>query len=129
MWWEYWWKVRAYDTGGLWRGSGEVWYFWISLATNPDESDGIPKEFALKQNYPNPFNPSTTIRIALPERSHAAIEIYDILGRRVATLANRDFQPGYHLLQWQCESCAAGIYFVQMRTEEFVQTRKMLLVR
>ncbi|MBU1708214.1 T9SS type A sorting domain-containing protein, partial [bacterium] len=129
MWWEYWWKVRAYDTGGLWRESDEIWYFWISLGTNPGEPNGMPKEFALEQNYPNPFNPSTTIQIALPERSHAAIEIFDILGRRVAVLANHEFQPGYHLLQWKCESCAAGIYFVQMRAGDFVQTRKMLLVR
>ncbi|MFH1009827.1 MAG: T9SS type A sorting domain-containing protein, partial [bacterium] len=95
----------------------------------PEDGDIIPKQFGLEQNYPNPFNPSTAIRIAVPKSSRVNIQVYDILGQEVATIANREFEPGYHNLLWNCQACAAGIYFVQMRAGEFVQTRKMLIVK
>jgi hypothetical protein len=106
----------------------ENWSF--SVASNVPENDNtMPQQFALEQNYPNPFNPSTAIRIAVPRLSRVTVDIYDILGQKIATVANRDFEPGYHNLLWNCQNCAAGIYFVQMRTEGFVQTRKMLVVK
>ncbi|MBM3324880.1 MAG: T9SS type A sorting domain-containing protein, partial [Calditrichaeota bacterium] len=77
----------------------------------------------------NPFNPSTVIRIAIPKLSRVSVQVYDILGQEVATIAHRDFEPGYHNLLWNCQTCAAGVYFVHMRAGEFVQTRKMLIVR
>lgn len=125
----YWWKVHAYDTDGLWRPSSEVWHFVTHTVNVPEESEGTPEDFGLAQNYPNPFNPSTTIRIAVPRSSKVAVEVYDILGRSVAKLADQEFSPGYHMLSWSCRRCAAGIYFIQMRAGDFVQTRKMLIVK
>jgi len=124
----YWWKVHAYDTYGLWQPSTEIWSFSVALSV-PEDASGVPKDFAMEQNYPNPFNPTTTIRIAIPKSSRVVVEVYDILGRTVAKLADREFSPGYHSLSWGCRTCAAGIYFIHMRAENFVQTRKMLIVK
>jgi subtilisin family serine protease len=124
----YWWKILAFDTYGLEKFSSEIWSFYVALDV-PIEPNAIPNEFALEQNYPNPFNPSTTIRIAVPRPSRVSIVVFDILGQKVATIAGREFDAGYHTLSWNCQSCAAGIYFLRMRAEEFVQTRKMLIVK
>jgi len=124
----YWWKIRAYDTYNLGEFSSEIWSFSVASDV-PVGPDAIPEEFALQQNYPNPFNPSTMVRIAVPRPSRVSIVVYDILGQKVATIANREFDAGYHILPWNGQSCAAGIYFLQMRAEGFVQTRKMLIVK
>jgi hypothetical protein len=124
----YWWKVLAFDTRDMVTVSSEIWSF--SAASNvPTGQEAIPREFALEQNYPNPFNPSTTIRVAVPRPSRISLEVFDVLGRKVATVADREFDAGYHALSWNCRSCADGIYFLQMRAEGFVQTRKMLVVK
>ena len=94
----------------------------------------IPATFALKDNYPNPFNPSTTIRYDLPTAALVNIVIYDITGREVARPLSSAQNPGYHSVIWNSknfngESVAAGIYFYQIQTKEFVQTKKMLLLK
>ena len=94
----------------------------------------IPATFALKDNYPNPFNPLTTIRYDLPTAALVNIVIYDITGREVARPLSSAQNPGYHSVIWNSknfngESVAAGIYFYQIQTKEFVQTKKMLLLK
>ena len=94
----------------------------------------IPATFALKDNYPNPFNPTTTIRYDLPTSALVNIVIYDITGREVARPLSSMQNPGYHSVIWNSknfngESVAAGIYFYQIQTKEFVQTKKMLLLK
>ena len=94
----------------------------------------IPATFALKDNYPNPFNPTTTIRYDLPAAALVNIVIYDITGREVARPLSTTQNPGYHSVIWNSknfngESVAAGIYFYQIQTKEFVQTKKMLLLK
>ena len=94
----------------------------------------IPATFALKDNYPNPFNPLTTIRYDLPTAALVNIVIYDITGREVARPLSTTQNAGYHSAIWNSknfngESVAAGIYFYQIQTKEFVQTKKMLLLK
>ncbi|MEC7871718.1 MAG: Ig-like domain-containing protein [Candidatus Neomarinimicrobiota bacterium] len=94
----------------------------------------IPASFALKDNYPNPFNPTTTIRYDLPTAALVNIVIYDITGREVARPLSTRKGAGYHSAIWNAknfngEHVAAGIYFYQIQTKEFVQTKKMLLLK
>ena len=83
----------------------------------------------LRQNYPNPFNPSTQISINLPERTHVELYLYDVLGRRVATLVNDVMDSGDHSIRFDGSQLASGIYFCQLRTQATVLTRKMILLK
>lgn len=94
----------------------------------------LPENFALRQNYPNPFNPETTIEYRLPARSDVKLEIFDVLGRNVATLASGYFEAGIHQVKWNGKSEAgvsvpSGLYFYRLSTPDFKQTQRMLLMR
>jgi len=89
----------------------------------------IPREFFLDQNYPNPFNPATTIRFGVPRASMVTIEVFDILGRVAATLADGRLQPGIHNVIWNCSGCPSGMYIIRMKTDDRVFLRKMLLMK
>ena len=89
----------------------------------------VPMAFGLEQNYPNPFNPSTTIRYALPHRSHVTLTVFSILGQQITTLVNGDIDAGYHTVQFDGSELASGVDLYRMQAGNFVQTRKLLLVR
>jgi hypothetical protein len=94
----------------------------------------VPKEFVLYPAYPNPFNPVTTLRYDLPEQSHLNIIIYDMLGRQVRTLINQTQEAGFNSVIWNATNdygkpVSAGIYLYQIKAGEFVQTRKMVLLK
>lgn len=94
----------------------------------------IPDEFALHQNYPNPFNPTTRINYDVPEMGITDIRLYDLMGREVRTLMNRELAAGYHTLTWDGKNnkgqlVSAGIYFCQLRARGFTKTLKMMLLK
>lgn len=98
------------------------------------EDSSVPETFTLGQNYPNPFNPITTICYNLPEQSHVTIVIYNILGREVKELVNGELVSGYHKVVWDGtdsfnKPVGAGVYLYQIRATDFIQTRKMLLLK
>lgn len=88
-----------------------------------------PSGFQLFQNYPNPFNPTTTIQYALPRRSHVTIAVYNTLGQEVAILINGEVEPGYHEVQFNASGLASGVYIYRLRAGDFIQARKLCLVR
>jgi hypothetical protein len=89
----------------------------------------IPIGFSLSQNYPNPFNPTTTIAFELPKNSHVKIEIFDILGRRVGMLLDEERLAGRHQVTWNTGKISSGIYFYRITADEFVDVKKMTLLR
>ena len=94
----------------------------------------LPAAYALHQNYPNPFNPVTTIKYDLPENSQVRIAIYDMLGRKVRTLVSGFENAGFKAVQWQGKndfgrSVGAGVYIYQIQAGDFLQTRKMILLK
>jgi len=94
----------------------------------------IPNQFTLHQNYPNPFNPITTLRYDLPENSYVNVTIYDMLGRQVKTLINQTQDAGFKSVLWnatnnQGNPVSAGVYLYQIQAGEFVQTKKMVLLK
>jgi len=99
-----------------------------------DDDAGIPEVFALHRNYPNPFNPITTLRYDLSEKANVNIIIYDMLGRQVRTLINQTQDAGFKSVIWDATNdygkpVSAGVYLYQIQAGEFVQTRKMVLLK
>lgn len=88
-----------------------------------------PDAFTLDANYPNPFGASTTIRYGLPEPARVRLDVYDALGRHVATLVNEDQQPAWHEVTFRAEGLAPGVYIVRLRVGDFVSQRQVTLVR
>ncbi len=91
--------------------------------------DLLPDDYCLLQNYPNPFNARTIIRYALPEAGHVRIEIYDILGRNIATLLDENRPAGYNQVLWDATDKSSGMYFYMIRAGEFSEAKKMLLIK
>ena len=94
----------------------------------------VPNNYALHQNYPNRFNPITSLRYGLPEAALVTLTIYDLMGREVTQLVNTIQEAGYRLVQWNAtdsfgKPVSAGVYLYQIRAGEFVQTRKMVLLK
>ncbi len=83
----------------------------------------------LHQNYPNPFNPSTKIKYSVPKSSQVQIKVFDVLGNEIETLVNEEKPAGTYELTWYAEVLPCGVYFYQLRAGEFVQTRKMILIK
>ena len=99
-------------------------------ATGVDDATPInPKAFRLSQNYPNPFNAQTTIQYYLPERSSVSIEIFDILGRKITTLAEGTKPAGSHQAPWDANGQATGIFFYRLMAGNHIETRMMLLLK
>ena len=98
------------------------------------ESEGIPTVFALHENYPNPFNPTTTLRFDLPEVSDITLTIYNMLGQRVKTFNMNDTPAGFHSIKWNAindygDPVGAGVYLYQLRANQYLETRKMVLLK
>jgi len=89
----------------------------------------LPDDFSLSQNYPNPFNPTTEIRYTLPRDCQVRLEVYSILGQRVVTLVDERQQAGYRSVRWDASSLASGIYFYRLQAGDFVETKRMILLK
>lgn len=100
----------------------------------PGGGEAVPEAFALSQNYPNPFNPATTINYDIPERSDVRLEVFNMLGQRVALLADGQVQPGSHAAIFDASNLSSGTYLARITAsgnsgEQFVQTMTMQLVK
>ena len=101
------------------------------------KENSIPIEFSLDQNYPNPFNPTTTIQFTLPEASRVTLKLFDILGRELVTLVDKEMETGVHKVLFNAKDFASGVYFyrIQAKSENsdprqaFVQSRKLIFIK
>ena len=100
-----------------------------NLVSVEDEIANIPTEFILHQNYPNPFNPSTKISWQSPVSSHQTLKIYDVLGNEVATLVNEHRNAGSYEVDFNASALSSGVYFYRIQAGDFVETKKMMLVK
>ncbi|MBV6422112.1 MAG: hypothetical protein DAHOPDDO_03401 [Ignavibacteriaceae bacterium] len=89
----------------------------------------LPTVYSLEQNYPNPFNPSTMIEFSLPEMANVKLNIYNALGEKVAELVNTSLQAGKYQYNWNASGVATGMYIYELRTDNFVSVKKMLLLK
>lgn len=102
--------------------------YWLNQ-TDISEIEYIEMEYSLEQNYPNPFNPRTTVEFILPVTGKVKFEIYNILGQRVETLLNKELNAGLHKISWNAHNRASGTYFYKISVPNFIQVKKMLLVK
>ena len=125
-------------------GTFQMWYsalssitgHWqIGFATSPYVPLGIgslktlPVAFALDQNYPNPFNPTTTIRFAVPYRTHISLTVVNTLGQQVAILVNETQDGGIHEVKFDGTGLASGVYFYRLQAGNYVETKKSVIMR
>jgi len=123
---------NVYVTGG---SSGSTYYDYctIKYVQTPTGlqaiGNEIPKEFKLIQNYPNPFNPITKIRFDLPKNVNVKLTIYDMLGREVETIVNEQLNAGSYEVVFDASKYTSGVYYYRLNAGEFVETKKMILVK
>ncbi len=104
--------------------------FVITTGLNsPEILWAIPRDYSLLQNYPNPFNPVTQIKYALPKDCNVKLTIYNILGQKVATLVDGKQKAGYKIAKWDAGSLSSGIYLYRLKAGDFMQTRKMVVLK
>ena len=114
-------------------GAGSQDFYLVK--TGPDQSGtdvasgGVPAQYALYPNYPNPFNPSTQIVYDLVKAGHVSLQVFDLLGREVAVLAEEMQPAGTHFVSFDGSNFSSGIYFYRLQAGDFVQTRKMALLK
>ena len=109
-------------------------YIYVNNAVLGQIVNNVPVKYSLNQNYPNPFNPVTTIDYILPENGLVNITIFDMMGREINTLLNSSQTAGYKSIQWnatnnQSDAVSAGIYLYRIKVEDFIQTKKMVLLK
>ncbi len=128
-------KTYAYfDNSGLQAGRT---YFYkladVDLNGNVTEQTirevTLPHDYSLSQNYPNPFNPTTTIEFSLRQDGRTTIEVFNLLGQRVAVLVDKNLKAGAYQYSFNAAHLSSGMYFYRMRSGEFMDTKKMILVK
>lgn len=124
----YFWRVTAknqYGTG-LWSN---VHAFKTETVTLVAENEDVPTEYKLAQNYPNPFNPATTISFQIPQRSQTTLKVYDMLGREVEKLVERQLTPGKYEIEFDASDLSSGMYIYVLRSGEKRFSKKMMLLK
>jgi len=89
----------------------------------------LPEKFSLDQNYPNPFNPSTTINFSVPSSEFVTLKVYDVLGNEIETLVNEEKPAGKYEVDFNAVELSSGIYFYMLQVGNFLETKKMILLR
>lgn len=109
---------------------GRWLYTWVGDAmVDVDNEEGIQYSFELSQNYPNPFNPSTTINYSIPVSGMVTLKIYNVLGQEVKTLVNKEQFAGMHTISFDASNLASGVYIYRLSSGNFVNTKKMMLLK
>ena len=120
---------------GHFGGSNSEWCYWrwpmnnITSVEDEGTDNLLTVEYFLLQNYPNPFNPSTKIKYSIPQASNVVIKVFDILGKEIETLLNEEKQIGTYEITWYSENLPSGVYFYRLKAGDFVETKKMVLMK
>jgi len=109
--------------------AGEAGWVLTGSFDRSDEPSSIPSDFALLSNYPNPFNAQTVIQYQLPVSSSVKLEVYNLLGSKVATLADGEQEAGYKSVTWDASEVSSGIYFYKLTAGDYTETKRMMLVK
>jgi pectate lyase len=124
----YYWRVRGENDEGV-GGWSPASAFTTNTSTSVKHQTGFPDGFELHPNYPNPFNPSTVIGFQLPVFGEVKLDVYDMMGRRVAVLLDGPMEAGYHHVTFDAGALSSGVYLVRMQSGGFLETQKMVLVK
>ncbi len=100
-----------------------------TITVGVKNSEMVPTDFSVSQNYPNPFNPVTRISFTIPEDVHVSLKVFNVLGKEIATIVDRNMENGEHTYEWNASDFSSGIYFYRITAGDFVQTKKMILLK
>lgn len=120
---------------GLQRGTAwgyslyEIVVHAATLTHNGTTSPAVPHEFALFQNYPNPFNPITTINYTIQSSSHVSLKVFDVLGKQIAAIVNTEQESGSYSVLFDAAAVPSGVYYYKLRAGNFVETKKMIVLK
>ena len=103
--------------------------YYNNIVTNIEDEEIKPLTYSLEQNYPNPFNPATNIEFSLSEEVEVSLSIFNELGQKVTELVNTKLEAGKYSYQWDAKNASSGIYFYELKTEKFVEIKKMILIQ
>lgn len=139
-----WWDYRNSSTADIYAQQVSL-NGQLGVVTDVDDENKLLLSFNLEQNYPNPFNPSTKIRFVIPnvvrnlkdfssqaprnDNTFVTLKVYDVLGKEVATLVNEEKPAGKYKVEFNASTLPSGVYFYQLRSGDFVETKKMVLLR
>ncbi len=119
-------EIRIYNRP---LSAGEINDIYNQVTLVENNVNNLPEEFALSQNYPNPFNPNTKIKYSVPQLSQVQIKVFDIIGNKIETLVNEEKHAGQYEVEFNARSLASGIYFYQLKSDSFLKTKKMVLMK
>lgn len=118
-------RVKAFKDSAVSEYSNEASY----NITDIKKLNGLPTEYSLGQNYPNPFNPSTKIRFGLPQTVFTKLTVFDILGKEVKILINKELSAGFHEIRFDAGSLSNGVYLYKIQAGNFIDTKKLVLLK
>jgi hypothetical protein len=124
----YYWRVKGGNAGG-WGPFSETRTVHVVISSVSEHRSGIPETFALEQNHPNPFNPSTKIGFSLPHATQARLEVYNMLGQKVATLLDEHMEAGNFTMTFDATSMPSGMYLYRLVTSSGSLVKKMILMK
>jgi hypothetical protein len=103
--------------------------FTINSVTEVTLKDTEVKDFFINPAYPNPFNSTTIISFNLPAQGEVKLHIFNVAGEKIKTLINEEMSPGFHRVSWNADDVSSGVYFYTIETKNFLQTRKVILIK
>lgn len=121
----------------VWQGDGYVWVLEVQPQTGiENELENSPLDFVLSQNYPNPFNPTTKIKYSIPSNIvtesgniNVTIKVFDVLGNEIAEIVNEEKQAGNYEVEFNGSNLSSGVYFYRLKSGNFIETKRMMLIR
>jgi len=103
--------------------------YYATVGIHQSISSDKPSAYSVEQNYPNPFNPSTKIKFQVPSTNFVTLKVYDLLGREMSTLLNEEMKPGTYEMTFYATGLASGVYLYRLQAGEFIDTRKLVIMR
>ncbi|MEP1151323.1 MAG: T9SS type A sorting domain-containing protein [Balneola sp.] len=124
----YYWRISATNASGTSDWSEHL-MFEVSTSVSTESDANLPKSFTLKQNYPNPFNPTTNIEYGVPKAANVQLKVFNMLGQSVATLVSEKKSAGSYTVSFDASSLSSGIYIYVLKADNFIETRKLTLIK
>jgi photosystem II stability/assembly factor-like uncharacterized protein len=110
-------------------GANGVMYRMASVTSAGNNNQSVPNDYLLEQNYPNPFNPSTVISFSIPQKGHTTLRVFDVTGKEVAVLINEYRNAGSFAVTFNASALSSGVYFYQLKSGDYSETKKMMLIK